>query len=438
MKLVKMSLLAATLVASSAFAIDNVKVAGDANLYYSTNDGVTTPAEGITSPKNDAKLFDDGSSSAQASLHLGLTADLSEGVSAGIAGYGLTSLGLYNTIVTNIWETSVVDGNNINNAGWLSEAWVAGTLGKTTAKVGYMELDTPMVYTEKWSTAANTFGAAVLINQDLPDTTLVGAYVGQSNGAASSVGTSPLQNLVGATPTASLGYGGVINGTGKMGSFYTGAYAAGIVNNSWKPLTVQAWYYQAQSVMNSYWIQGDLNIIGLDFGLQYEGQDFSGLGIKDSDSVIAAKIGYEMKDVFAISGAFSQVADNNGFGKVGMNLATLSQSKLYTEAWWNYGYVSQEDTTSFNVSVTTPEALTWAELGLFYTNANQADGGKFIGKNAKGTDMTEIAFTASKSFGPLDTSLVYFNTTADDQNIKAGDTKGSAYNTVQAYLTYNF
>ena len=34
MKLVKMSLLAATLVASSAFAIDNVKVSGDAKLYY--------------------------------------------------------------------------------------------------------------------------------------------------------------------------------------------------------------------------------------------------------------------------------------------------------------------------------------------------------------------------------------------------------------------
>jgi hypothetical protein len=29
----------------------------------------------------------------------------------------------------------------------------------------------------------NTFDAAVLINQDIPDTTLVGAWVGKSNGA---------------------------------------------------------------------------------------------------------------------------------------------------------------------------------------------------------------------------------------------------------------
>ncbi|MCJ7765316.1 MAG: hypothetical protein MUP09_05185, partial [Thiovulaceae bacterium] len=53
---------------------------------------------------------------------------------------------------------------------------------------------------------------------------------------------------------------------------------------------------------------------------------------------------------------------------------------------------------------------------------------------AAGTDldMTEVTLSASKSFGPLDTSLVYISTSADDQN------KGDAYNTVQAYLTYNF
>ena len=35
MKFTKMSLVAALLVGSSAFAIDNVKVSGDAKLYYS-------------------------------------------------------------------------------------------------------------------------------------------------------------------------------------------------------------------------------------------------------------------------------------------------------------------------------------------------------------------------------------------------------------------
>ncbi len=38
MKLVKMSLAAAVLLGASAFAIDNIKVSGDAKVFYSTND----------------------------------------------------------------------------------------------------------------------------------------------------------------------------------------------------------------------------------------------------------------------------------------------------------------------------------------------------------------------------------------------------------------
>ena len=433
MKLVKMSLLAATLIASSAFAIDNTKVSGDAKLFYSTNNGSNDGAGG----DNGASLFNQGSSQGQAAVSLSITSDLTEGVSAGVTGYGLTSLGLYNNLVSNIWETSAANANNVNNVAWIGEAWLAGTAGKTTAKVGYMELDTPMVYSEHWSVAPNTYGAAVLINQDLPSTTLVGAFVGQGNGSA----VEKVHSALGVPDDApTTGFGGVINANAQMKSFYKGAYAAGVVNNSWEPLTVQAWYYQAQSVMNAYWIQGDLSIIGLDFGLQYAAQDFSGaLGnTSESQSVVAAKLGYEMKDMFTVSAAFSQVADAQGFGNVGMNLGTLGQSKLYTEAWWNYGYITQTDTTSFNVTVTTPESLTWASLGLFYTSADQADGGKQIGTGVDGTDMTEIALTASKSFGPLDTSIVFFNTTADDQNKPTAGKKGEAYNTLQAYLTYNY
>jgi len=426
MKLVKMSLLAATLIASSAFAIDNVKVDGDAKLYYSTADA------------NDIDLFNKKGAAGQAAIRLGITADLTEGVSAGVTGYGLTSLGLYNNLVSDIWEGSAASGNNVNNDAYIGEAWLAGSIGKTTGKAGYMELDTPMVYSEHWSVAPNTFGAAVLINQDIPDTTLVGAFVGQSNGNGS---VAKATDVLGATTGAApAGFGGVLNADASMQSFYDGAYAAGVVNNSWKPLVAQVWYYQAQSVMNAYWLQADLDIIGIDFGLQYAAQDFGGVlgDTAESQNVFAGKIGYKMKDMFAVSAAYSQVADAKGYANVGMNLGTLGQSKLYTEAWWNYGYITQNDTASINVSVTTPETLTWAELGLFYTSADQADGGKQVGTGNKGTDMTEIAVTASKSFGPLDTSIAYFSTTADDQNIKAGDTKGSAYNTVQVYLTYNY
>jgi len=415
MKLVKMSLLAATLIASSAFAIDNVKMSGDAKLYYSTND-----MENLVGGEDKGALFAQGSSAGQAALGLGLTADLTEGVSAGVHMTAISALGLYNNLVGSVWEGGVTDEF------WFDEAWIAGTVGKTTGKIGRMTLDTPLVFTETWSIAKNTFEAVVLINQDLPSTTLVGAYVGGTNQGIGAHG--PI--FAGVTAD----WDGSQNS--NFGSFYQGAYAAGAVNNSWEPLTVQAWYYQAQHLLNAYWLQADLNIIGLDFGAQY-----TGLSVTDaiaatgdqSNDAFAVKVGYEMKDTFTVSAAYSQTGKNdNGIGAA-FNLAGV-QSKLYTEAWWNYGYITRADTSAINVTATTPESLTWAELGLYVTQVTETNG---MGAGTD-LDMTEITLSASKSFGPLDTSLVYINTSADDQNIKGTDTKGTAYNTVQAYLTYNF
>ncbi|MGE4473557.1 MAG: hypothetical protein AB7D20_12220, partial [Sulfuricurvum sp.] len=72
MKLVKMSLAAAVLLGASAFAIDNVKVSGDAKLYYMTNDA------------GDSDLFDKDSSAADTALRLSVTGDLTKNVSFGV------------------------------------------------------------------------------------------------------------------------------------------------------------------------------------------------------------------------------------------------------------------------------------------------------------------------------------------------------------------
>jgi len=238
-----------------------------------------------------------------------------------------------------------------------------------------MELDTPLVYTEKWSIAENTFEAAVLLNQDLPDTTLVAAYVGGSNG-----------QYVGRTAApGGVGTANVVQGM------------AGVdVNNSWKPLTVQAWYFQATHVTNAYWLQGDLDatdlgVAGLNVGVQYTGIDkVTGVTTKSS-SAYALKVGYGMKDTFDASIAYSSVDKDAG---AGFNLAGTGQSKLYTEAWWNYGYITQADTTAYNVTVTVPQKATMdlANVGLYYTAADQSN-------NAGDNDMSEFTLTLDRSFG---------------------------------------
>jgi len=409
MKLVKMSLLAATLIASSAFAIDNTKVSGDAKLYYSTSDD------------GDNSLFNKDGAFGQASAKVGLTTDLTDGVSAGVSITALSTLGLQNQLVGGVWETT----NGADDSFWFDEAWIAGTVGKTTGKIGRMELDTPLVFSETWSVATNTFEAAVLINQDIPGTTLVGAYVGGSNGG----------DVFGRQVIAPMNPAGNTN----FSQFYNGAFAAGAINNSWKPLTVQGWYYNATSVANAYWLQADLQLdMGLVLGAQFTGLDLKKytVGQDSSNTAFAVKAGYELKDTLAISAAFSQTGNDkdNGFG-AGMNLAASGQSKLYTEAWWNYGYITLNDTTAFNVTVSTPEALTYVGLAAYVTSSTSADG------IAVGTDteMLEVTLEATKSFGPLDASLLYILTDANDQNLKdANADSGQSYNTIQAYLTYNF
>ncbi|MEA3522453.1 MAG: hypothetical protein U9R50_05725, partial [Campylobacterota bacterium] len=133
----------------------------------------------------------------------------------------------------------------------------------------------------------------------------------------------------------------------------------------------------------------------------------------------AAKLGYE-SDAFNVSGAYSATGDKGPIN-VGANLAASGQSKLYTEAWWYYGIISQIDTTAFNVTATAPVA--GYDLGIYYTQA---------AVGADDADFTEATFEVAKSLGALDVGLYYIYTKYD------ADNDGDAFNTVQAYLTYNF
>ena len=393
-----MSLVAALLVGSSAFAIENTKVSGDARLFYSTT------------KQGDNDLLSKEGAFAQTALGLGLTTDLTTGVSAGAHLTVLSTLGLEGQLVSDVWEGT----NGTSDSFWFDEAWLAGTVGKTTAKIGRMQLDTPLVFSETWSIATNTFEAAVVINQDIQDTTLVGAYVGGSNGANES------------------GAGYVIapmnpNGTTNFSQFYNGAYAAGAINNSFAPLTAQAWYYIANANTNlapattltglqAYWLQADLSMDGILGGIQYTSTDYdvNGGTTTISSDAVAVMLGYEMKDVFTAKISYSQVGKDYS---AGANLSGSGQSKLYTEGWLNF-VVAAADTTAYNLTVEAPVA--GYDLGLYTTMTDTS---------ADNTATTEVTATAARSFGPLDTAiaLIYFDA---DGAAKAG--------TVQAFLTYNF
>ena len=445
MKLTKLSLVAALVIGSSAFAVENTKVSGDAKLYYHTSDA------------NDGELLRANNSAADVAVNLDATTDLVKtdaiSFSAGAGLTVLTTLGLENNLVNGVWggahtvttptgsslDPLATGGVKVDNAWWVDEAWMAATAGQTTLKLGRMELDTPIAFTEKWSIEQNTFEAAVVMNQDIPDTTLVGAFIGNGNGNeifgqnlrqgaqdiyGDSNATSPA--------AANIAVGAVVNANGEFGTFGTnGAYAIGAINNSFKPLTVQAWYYDVTRLATSYWLQADLaceKIPGLMVGAQYNSMMADAAGAKE-DNVYAVMLGYKMEDTLTVKAAYSAVNSDGSLGAAGFNVATGSmQSKLYTEAWWggNFRKVIQSDTQSFKVCASTP-ANGIADLTVSYTNADQSD-------NAGNNDMAELAVAASKTFGPLDATLAYIYSDVEDNNAATENTS----NAIQAYLTLNF
>ena len=438
MKLVKMSLAAAMLMGVSAFAVENTKISGSAQLVYHTQDAVL----GALNNQNSDALFDKDTSAADAALHLNVTTDLTPGISAGASFTALSTLGLENNFVGSIWggahtPTTATGatfptgaegalgakGIKVENASWFGEAWIAGTYGNTTAKLGRMQFDTPLAFSESWSVETNTFEGAAVINQDIPDTTVVLAWMGNGNGTETfGQDETSVFSAVGHTAAP------IVNQNGNFTTYGTdGAYGAGVINNSLEMLTVQAWYYDITRLATAYWLQADLSLSGIMAGVQYSGitlQEGSQTGLaKDVDSdVFAGMLGYEMKDMFTIKGSYSMVGED---ARAGFNTATstgTAQSKLYTEMWWMYGTVTQADTTAYNITVESP-VQGIVDLGLYYSSADQS-------KDAGNNDITEFTLTAGKSFGPLDTTLAYINVDSE----LADDT----VNIVQAYLTYNF
>jgi len=413
MKFAKLSLAAIMAMSVSAFAdVQNIKVSGDAKLFYATSDN-----------GGDSDLFDKMSSIGQAALDISVSADLANGVAGKMSIVALNTLGLENNLVTGVWEAG------LGNQWWASEAWIAKTFGKTTFKVGRQELDTPFAFSEKWSIATNTFDAAVVLNQDIPKTTLVAAWVGRGNG--NNYGNDRITNLGinneanSAEVSGGIGLNFAADGADPFETFYTdGTYAAGVVTTAIPMTTAQAWYYDIVNVAQAYWLQADIAPMkGLAFGAQFANVDAEDAGFNNDTSAWAIKAGYELSGI-SLSASYSSVDDGDVYIA---NTATgyldgTAKSKLYTEAWWNYGVVSAPDTDAWTLTAEYSIENT-ADLGLYYTGTSTDNQGM--------ADMTEVTLTASKKFGNLDTTLAYIYTDFDE----AGS---DADNMIQVYLTYNF
>jgi hypothetical protein len=301
---------------SVASADVDVKVGGQAVLYYQT-----------VEKGGDTDYFDQGNSQANAGLQLNINADLGNDFGLGLQGTALGTLGLENNLVSNIMQTA--DGS-LNGAA-LTKAYVTKKLGNTTIKAGRQELPkslSPLAFSEGWNVFKNTFDAAVVINSDIPDTTLVGAYVSKSNnhgnlGSFNNLNVVPIDDV----------------SVGK------GAYMLTVANKSVKQMPVTLTYYDLElsnglEAASAIWADVQIDAgLPVKFGLQ-GGQimpennleDTTALGVKVTGKAgpVALKLAYTTVD----DGTLSV-----------QNVGTGVKTPLYTQMIANQGAISNNADT---------------------------------------------------------------------------------------------
>ncbi len=294
MKKVTLSLVAASTVATiGSFAADDLasafkegKVSGQIRAFYITRD--YDKRNETTNP--DRSGFAIGGK-------MGYETAPVYGVSAGAMFYTTNGLGTKNSnpakTEQSIYGTASTASDARPDVTYLGQAYVQATIDKTTVKIGRQELNTPLAGMDDARMLPNLFEAAVVINKNVPDTTLIGAVVTRM-----AAGTfANVYNAAGKGTNLSLqsGYGL----SWKTGEFKTMSktalgdgvdnrpvYAVAAINNSIKGLTIQAWDYYAEDILNAIYAQADYKFnLGVDMVASYQFWNENGVGDKFAGNV---------------------------------------------------------------------------------------------------------------------------------------------------------
>ena len=293
MKLAKLSLAAIVVagLASSSFAADtladafkNGKVSGELKAYYFANENTTGDRDSI---------FNTG-------ILLNYKTDTLYGFAANFTAQGsaapFADKGAKADYINSEYGSGAV----------LSEAYLSYTLGKTTAMVGRMFLDTPLVATSGSRIVKDAFEGAAIINTDLPNTTLIAGYV------------QKFQNRT--------------DGNGNIGKFKKtfatgstsdvdvndGAYTLAAINKSVSGLTLTAAYAYAEDLIQIGYAEalyeGKAGEIGYTLGGQFYYNNFDSkvvsAGEDDSINAYAFKAGLSYKGINGTV-AYSQTSNDN-------------------------------------------------------------------------------------------------------------------------------
>ena len=379
MNFTKLSL--ATIMAMSftaaAMADVDVQFSGQAVLYYQT----------LQKDSKDWDFFDKAGSRGNVGLQIRSKADLGNGFSAGVTANVIGTAGLEGNLVNGVMQTAS-DTNGDLGGYWIPEAYVAKTAGNTTLKIGRQYLNTPFAFSEGWNVFKNSFEAAVLINQDIPDTTAVLAMVNKSNG-----------NGLGAT----MDTFGAVNPAGGTDN---AVYALGLLNKSIPNLNANLWAYNLTSLATAVWAELGYKMdvgVPLTLAAHYANVNPSDDGLEDT-TMYGIKIGAKVNG-FALSVAYDDVDD----GDIPIhNVGTGVKTKLFVQQILNQGAIKKDAKTA-QVKVVTPEFY-GAKLIAAYSMTDAGD------KNLMGAnnDLDELDVIVKTKVLGTNILLAYINQSFDD------------------------
>ncbi len=341
---------------------------GQAVLYYQTRD-----------VWGDGSLFEQhshsdiegagrvGNSIASAGIQVGaVNKDIFAGIGAGFEMSGISDLYLANEVVNGLTQNAgntvnpqgsvLYDEFNVNSGAAITQAYLTYGIGNTSIKGGRQLLPkslSPFAFSEGWNVFKNTFDAALIVNTDLPDTTLVGAYVSQAN---STLGD--LNDFTDLDTAATVSIDGERVRIGGAGLAEDGVWMLTAANKSIENLTLTGtWYYAANMVAdvadaNVLWADAKYNfgenmyglVLGLQGGVVLTDEPLiggaGGLQIQDT-TAFGAKIGGNF-EYFDASIAYSSVDD----GSVSIeNFGTNVKTPLYTQMIFNQNTIKRDSDT---------------------------------------------------------------------------------------------
>jgi hypothetical protein len=451
MKKTLISLAAASLVASSAFAADkgiDIDVGGQAVLYYETHDSNTPATEG---------MFDNSNSTAAGGVQLDLGADLGNNFTFGSQISVINSLGLENSSVAALKQTTNTTGLTTDELA-LTKIFVAKKIGNTTLKLGRQELPkslSPLAYSEGWNVFKNTFDAIVAINSDIPKTTLVGAYVGNATGMGlgntADIGAVTNAGTLAVTKTAYMitAQTTAIPMTTLTGSYYslsgigsspvvaanttfslntsTGAIVGNAASNGVKGIHADAYWVDAQIKPM------DILTIGLQGGqISPDSMLTNQIGglitMLDDTNAYGVKVNVKPIPALSLTGIYTSVDGNDNAASVAVkNTGTGIKSPLYSQMMYNQNMISQDADTyvvkaaySMGDMGTVGIAYGMTEMGQNNTAANPAVWGQK-------TDYNELDITYKVKAG----GVQYFAIAAI-RDIDAGGVMNSTVGNVTA------